>query len=220
MGSNQLGDNILAAILALSASEKYDRTKLMRAMGNEIEDWVANVSASILCPTGNIKMHGSNTIPDGYLLCDGSAISRSTYSALFAKIGVIFGPGDGSTTFNLPDFRGIFPRGVGINGTLQDAMGNYFSASLGSYQNDAEQGHKHKQGGIVANSGSSYQYLPWSSYVPDPYPDFEYEPNTVEGNEVLPYTSPNDYTDGSHGTPRVDVETRPANLAVNFIIKI
>ena len=51
-----------------------------------------------------------STPPDGWLFCDGSAISRTTYSDLFAKIGTVFGSGDGSTTFNIPDTRGRFLR--------------------------------------------------------------------------------------------------------------
>ena len=54
-------------------------------------------------PTGSIIPFGGSTAPDGYLLCDGSAVSRSTYSALFAVIGTTYGPGDGNSTFNLPD---------------------------------------------------------------------------------------------------------------------
>ena len=53
----------------------------------------------------------SNTIPDGYLLCNGQAVSRTQYAALFAVIGVTYGSGDGSGTFNVPDFQGAFLRG-------------------------------------------------------------------------------------------------------------
>jgi len=65
-------------------------------------------------PAGVIHPFGGNynAIPTLYLLCDGSAISRTTYANLFAVIGTNFGTGDGSTTFNLPDFRGKFPRGA------------------------------------------------------------------------------------------------------------
>jgi microcystin-dependent protein len=51
------------------------------------------------------------TLPTGYLECNGAAISRTTYSALYAKIGTTHGGGDGSTTFNIPDLRGVFVRG-------------------------------------------------------------------------------------------------------------
>jgi microcystin-dependent protein len=63
--------------------------------------------------TGDIKFQGHTVIPTSWLLCDGSAISRSTYSALFAVISTSFGVGDGSTTFNIPDFRRRVPMGSG-----------------------------------------------------------------------------------------------------------
>ena len=64
-------------------------------------------------PVGSFLPYGSGTPPTGYLACDGSAVSRTTYASLFSIIGVSFGPGDGSTTFNLPDSRGLFLRGAG-----------------------------------------------------------------------------------------------------------
>lgn len=56
------------------------------------------------------------TPPSGWLLCDGSAISRINYAGLFAVIGITSGAGDGSTTFNLPDMRGRVPVGIGASG--------------------------------------------------------------------------------------------------------
>lgn len=64
---------------------------------------------------GTIKTWSSASTPNGYLVCDGTPISRITYSALFAKIGTTYGSGDGSTTFNLPDYRWTFLRGYGTN---------------------------------------------------------------------------------------------------------
>lgn len=61
---------------------------------------------------GDLKMSAASTPPDGWLLCDGSNVSRSTYAALFAAIGTTFGEGNGSTTFTLPDFRGRVPYGA------------------------------------------------------------------------------------------------------------
>src|SRR3972149_3319033 len=61
--------------------------------------------------TGVIKMHGSSTPPSGYLLCDGAAVSRTTYANLFDVIGTAFGVGDGSTTFNVPDIQRRIPIG-------------------------------------------------------------------------------------------------------------
>lgn len=54
-------------------------------------------------PIGAISAYGGDTAPTGWLICDGSAISRTTYADLYAVIGTKFGAGDGSTTFNLPD---------------------------------------------------------------------------------------------------------------------
>src|SRR5690554_6904272 len=66
---------------------------------------------------GTIVAYGGTTAPDGWLLCDGSAVSRSEYPRLFAVIGTAFGAGDGSTTFNLPDLQQRFPLGKGSSGT-------------------------------------------------------------------------------------------------------
>lgn len=60
---------------------------------------------------GQVCFFGMATAPDGFLYCDGSAISRTTYTSLFTAIGTLYGTGDGSTTFNLPDLRGEFIRG-------------------------------------------------------------------------------------------------------------
>ena len=60
---------------------------------------------------GTIKPWGKATAPNGYLLCDGSAVSRTTYADLFTVIGTTYGTGDNSTTFNVPDLQGKFPQG-------------------------------------------------------------------------------------------------------------
>ena len=67
---------------------------------------------------------GSVTPPAGYLLCDGSAQSRTTYAALFAAIGTVHGGGDGSTTFNLPDLRNRFVIGAGSSYGVTNSGGS------------------------------------------------------------------------------------------------
>lgn len=64
-----------------------------------------------LNPAGSIITMATSVVPNGYLECDGSAVSRNTYGDLYTAIGETFGVGDGSTTFNLPDLRGEFIRG-------------------------------------------------------------------------------------------------------------
>ena len=60
----------------------------------------------MLVPIGAILAYSGASAPTGWVLCDGAAISRTTYATLFANIGTNFGAGDGSTTFNVPDLRG------------------------------------------------------------------------------------------------------------------
>ena len=75
-------------------------------------------------PTGALFDFAAVTPPSGYLACDGSAVSRATYAALFAVIGTVWGAGDGSTTFNIPDYRGRVSAGYDASnatGRLTDA---------------------------------------------------------------------------------------------------
>lgn len=69
--------------------------------------------SNALLPTGTIITSGSSSTPEGYLLCNGQAVSRTTYADLFAAIGENFGAGDGATTFALPDLRDKFVLGAG-----------------------------------------------------------------------------------------------------------
>ena len=71
---------------------------------------------------GSIIPYTKSVVPEGYLVCDGSAISRSEYAGLFAVIGTVYGPGDGSSTFNLPNLSGCVAIGsssgysIGVGG--------------------------------------------------------------------------------------------------------
>lgn len=75
-------------------------------------------------PIGTIVPFGSNTVPENWLLCDGSAVSRTTYQDLFNTIGITFGQGDGFETFNLPDLRDKVPVGKDSNDTDFNLLGN------------------------------------------------------------------------------------------------
>jgi microcystin-dependent protein len=107
-------------------------------VGASRDSWGAkwNNNASILdqyvsqaMPIGGLLDFAGGTPPSGWLACDGRAISRVTYSDLFAVVGVVFGAGDGSTTFALPDFRGR--SGVGV-GTVTDQGGLTFGFGFGT----------------------------------------------------------------------------------------
>jgi microcystin-dependent protein len=102
----------------------------------------SKLNASVtLVPTGAVMPFAMNSAPSGWLAADGTAVSRLTYSALFESIGTIYGAGNGSTTFNLPDLRGYFVRGVNTNsdGTA--------SGAFGTKQADSYKSHNH--GGIT-----------------------------------------------------------------------
>lgn len=83
----------------------------------------ANVATGLLPPTGSVMMWTTGTAPTGWVLCDGAAINRTTFAALFAVIGTTFGAGDGSTTFNVPDMRGRVPVGLGTHADV-NALGD------------------------------------------------------------------------------------------------
>lgn len=72
----------------------------------------------ILIPAGVILPYSSSSAPSGYLVCNGSAISRTTYAVLFTVVGTTYGSGDGSTTYNIPDLRGKVPTGLAGSGTF------------------------------------------------------------------------------------------------------
>lgn len=89
--------------------------RLELAWDSTLSKWVllnpANGVIPAAVPTGTVIHVSQNTTPPGYLKANGAAVSRGAYAALFAVIGTTYGVGDGSTTFNLPDFRGEFLRG-------------------------------------------------------------------------------------------------------------
>ena len=151
-----------------------------------------------LSPPGAISAYAGSEAPTGWLLCNGAAYSRTEYSALFEVIGTQYGVGNGSTTFNVPNFQGLVPRGVGnqtINGRTKVGPG------LGASQEDQFQGHFHSYVNDGLGSGGSAGGSTWPTNTP------------------YITTTSGPVSDGSNGTPRIGAETRAAALGVNFIIK-
>lgn len=89
-------------------------------MNEQVRDNLNYLKASV--PAGVMFDYGGATAPAQYLLCDGSAISRATYSELFTAIGVAYGAGDNSTTFNVPDSRGRTTVGAGQGAGLTNRI--------------------------------------------------------------------------------------------------
>lgn len=118
-------------------------------------------SASAVRP-GIVSHFAANAVPPGWLKCNGAAVSRASYAALFLAIGTTYGAGDGATTFNLPDLRGEFLRG------LDDGRGVDAGRAIGSAQADELKSHNHV---VIASSGAgggaqSFNGAP-GGYAPD-----------------------------------------------------
>jgi microcystin-dependent protein len=143
--------------------------------------YMINQSAGVDVGTVGTFSHG---IPDGFLECDGATINRALYAKLFEKIGVIYGAGNGSTTFDLPDYRGMFLRGLaGGSGSDPDRNSRTNRGdgstgdSVGTRQANEISNHRHLQkyvepataaGGPHIQVNSSYygtNYNKYSSYV-------------------------------------------------------
>jgi len=132
-------------------------------------------------PAGTLLMWGTATAPTGYLICNGSAISRSTYATLFAVVSTTFGSGDGSTTFNLPDYRNRMPIGAGSTYSANSTGGsaNAIVVAHNHSTSISDPSHRHNQttsGGAGGYTGYSHvggQYLGtartgvdwWTTYV-------------------------------------------------------
>jgi len=120
--------------------------------------WTAGIN-----PTATILDYAGASAPGGYLLCNGAAVSRTTYSALYAVISTTYGAGDGSTTFNVPDLRGRVTAGVGSVGT--NAQPTLVLAASGGEQThlltgpeSGIQAHTHAIGNESFTAGSTLNF--------------------------------------------------------------
>ena len=159
-------------------------------------------------PAGLVAFFARSSAPAGWLKCNGAAISRTAYATLFAAIGTTFGAGNGFDTFNLPDLRGEFVRG------LDDGRGVDGGRSLGSWQAQQVQAHKH-----ISAMGEAFpnSHLFGRSSATG----YAGTHGGVDGDNYLYYT--NDGTPYASGTPNatgvVGAETRPRNHALLACIK-
>jgi microcystin-dependent protein len=174
----------------------------------------AKLNSSVtFVPAGAIMPFAMNSAPTGWLAANGTAVSRSTYAALFSALGTTYGAGDGSTTFALPDLRGIFVRGSGT----QTIDGNSYSGTFAAKQADDLKAHTHT---ATTASAGSHTHTTAGRYM------------TVDGGaNVTAFGGPGTYpyrsdvnAAGAH-THSVTVnstggtETRPANIALLYCIK-
>lgn len=186
-----------------------DIPNLSSAVTN-LQNTSANKDLSNLSSAGNQKIIPVGVVfpaplPSlaGYLLCNGQAVSRTTYSALYSLIGTSFGSGDGSTTFNVPDYRGCFLRGLGGNSAADmytkqpmgapNIAGNFYGKCDFAF-NDY-----HVSGALKA--GASAQRRDAGQADVHTYPSIDFDASA--SNSI--YGAAN--------------EIRPVNFAINFFIK-
>jgi len=165
---------------------------------SQVLDAIKDVAASFGGSIGTVAAWTTGSVPIGHLECDGSAVSRTTYSGLFAEISTIYGIGDGATTFNLPDYRGEFLRGFDNgagndpdSGSRTDAGGGNVGDNIGTKQLDDLESHVHNLQFQETNKTSG----------------------GADCSDVVDSGSNKD-TDATGGN-----ETRPRNVYVMYIIK-
>lgn len=194
---------------------------------NIVNRFVSTPSAGLV---GQVAYFARIEAPTGWLKANGAAVSRATYAQLFAAMGTLFGAGDGSTTFNLPDLRGEFIR------CWDDGRSVDTGRSFGTAQADLLRNHTHS--GTTSNGGSHLhtggtrrifdaangQYGQISSAGSVSYPVARFDASGTAFAYDLDYTS----TDTGHthiittGNPDGSLggaETRPRNVALLACIK-
>ena len=112
----------------------------------------ANVSQ---IQTGMVIFTAGNTVPDGYLECYGQAVSRTAYAELFDVIGTIYGSGDGSTTFNIPNLVNRFIQGSNTSGTVKQAGLPNITGQFSGTENVYKEGYTPSPSGAFYNDVSN-----------------------------------------------------------------
>lgn len=165
-------------------------------------------------PSGTVTAFAGGSAPSDWLLCDGSAVSRSVYADLFSAIGTTYGAGDGSTTFNLPDLRGRAVFGKGTHADV-DALNDSDGITTVANRRPKHQhtvydpGHRHNTLYYknVASSTHSYAYDTYRS-------------NTVTFQDPTSYSTTGIKVNPEGSSSSSSPQDGPAYLVLNYIIKV
>lgn len=133
-------------------------------------DAIISAALAASVPVGTVSQTARATAPTGYLICDGSAISRTTYSDLFTAIGTAYGSGDGSTTFNVPNLKGKVPVGRDSSQTEFDTLGETGGAKTHTLTTDELPAHAHSMAHTHTFSGTTstdgyHAHNTWNLYT-------------------------------------------------------
>ena len=167
---------------------------------NHIEDGIEQNSTDItdlnsslnnIVPAGMIVMYGGSTAPSGWLICDGRAVSRTTYSRLFSAIGTTYGAGDGSSTFNLPNFKGRVPVGLDTSQTEFNSLNKRGGEKTHTLTINETPNHSHYTvgAGVTANTGNVDSNHPIATYAINAASDLPYSFRNSTGNAISGKTS-------------------------------
>lgn len=176
---------------------------------------LTNIPTASGVPIGTIIAVPYSTPDDGWMKCNGNAISRTTYSALFAKIGTTHGTGDGSTTFNLPEIRGEFLR------FWDDSRGIDSGRALGSAQTDEIKAHTHAAGTLAAGSSGAHTHSQTATEPNGTGANFAFSGNLDNSQTVVTASSgAHTHTITGSTASTGSSETRPRNVALMALIKV
>lgn len=151
-------DDTISAIVAAGAPNASTTvtgiSKLSSAPADPAEPIaVGDNDPRLTIQAGLINLWATGTAPTGWLLCDGSAVSRATYADLFTVIGETYGVGDGATTFNLPNLQGRVP--VGLSGETEfDALGKTGGAKTHTLTEAEMPSHTHGSNFVTSNAST------------------------------------------------------------------
>jgi len=203
--------------------------------------WTQIASQKSAAPVGTILSFGGarDKIPEGWKICDGSTPSRTdpTYADLFNVIGTTWGEGDGTTTFHLPDLRGMFLRGV--NDTRSDSYrdpnvgtrsamntGGNTDDNVGSVQGSDYKSHSHGGGSLSANSAGDHSHSFTDKYHASGGSDPKWKGDgggnkgISSGGGTTNNTGAHTHTISGSTATSGNSETRPNNAYVFYIIKL
>lgn len=216
----ELADEVLAdMVIAVDGSTDTKAITL-----GQIKDWI-DIEGYVLqkLPRGIVFPFGGSTAPSGFLLCDGSAISRTTYADLFQVIGTTYGSGDGATTFNLPNLIDKFVQGSNSVGVVKAAGIPDHIHLTGNNGNNAgffvATGKKTSVtfNQAVTSAGTSGQ-TSWNGN--NSGGTFTSKPDTISGNSITSAsktaTTNNGETDGVYGK---STTVQPPALTMLYCIK-
>lgn len=197
---------------SVEGTQRYNSTLKVMEFCNGT-NW-NTIGATVGTPIGSIQTMMTTSCPINHLTANGAAVSRTTYAALFSAIGTMYGAGDGSTTFNLPDLRGYFLRGVSAgSGSDPDAASRTNRGdgtggdNVGSKQVDAIQQHNHFMASEAPGTNNVVAFS-------DTNTDSTYASGGNVGSRGDVYIYVGDIRNG-----RAATETRPKNINVLYCIR-